>query len=69
MLAFEVSLNGKVSAHTSRPKASRGDGTCVWWGQQPLVVGDTVTVRIVDVEETDEPSEMSAPGMIRSWTR
>jgi hypothetical protein len=77
MLAFEVSLNGKV-LYTARigdtPVVSTSVralelpqwGMRLWWRQQPLVVGDAVTVRIVDVDETDEPSEMSGPGMLRS---
>lgn len=97
MLAFEVSLNGKVlyvaaltdgitlqtnvsafalpmtarhiAVTTAIPSSPEGPAEALWWGRHALSVGDTVSVRIIEVDKTDPPQRMSeATAALRAST-
>lgn len=52
----------KLSLSTAIPGGS--NRRPLTWGQKPLSVGDTVSVRIVDVEQGDPAQEVNPSGAI-----
>jgi len=48
---------------TSVPRSADGPPNMLHWGTQALKVGDTITVKIIDSDDVDEPFEGASPGV------